>query len=98
MPVKEFWHGDRRLLRAYQTAYIRHNSYSAWVNGQYNSIAIGIALQPSEKHSKKPKIPYPKWEDPIKKEKETLSQEEMEREYRRKMVKELDVLRKRFLR
>lgn len=45
MPLDEFWHGDVRLLEAYQKAYMRNVSYTAWFNGMYNRIAVEIGAK-----------------------------------------------------
>lgn len=68
MPLNEFWHGDLRLFEAYQKAYIRHISYTAWCQGNYNRIAVEIGAKNSMITKKSDHID--KWlefDDPIEK-------------------------------
>ena len=66
MPLKEFWYGDTRLLKAYQMAYYRSISYNAWLQGQYTHLAYGLVLADAfSKNGSKHK--YPKWKDPMEK-------------------------------
>lgn len=66
MPINEFWYGDIELLDCYKTAYYRQQSYSAWLQGQYNFVAFSVVISNVfAKHGDK-KAEYPDWEDPIK--------------------------------
>lgn len=68
MSLSDFWHGDIRLLSAYQKAYIRDKSYTAWVFGNYSMFATergvrnAMATKTSEIDRK-----WIKWEDPLEK-------------------------------
>jgi hypothetical protein len=64
MPLDEFWHGDMRLLKAYQVAYFKKASFEAWQNGFYSNVAVSLALGNAfAKKGAKPEK-YPKWQDP----------------------------------
>lgn len=83
MTDNEFWYGDTRLLSVCQKAYLRDKSYTAWLQGQYNSISFGIVL--SNSFAKKGTSPkeYPKWKDPIPKpQKEIITKENLEEKFR----------------
>jgi hypothetical protein len=40
MTAEQFWHGDVRLIGAYEKAYYRNLTFSAWVQGNYQMIAV----------------------------------------------------------
>ena len=65
MPIKEFWYGDTRLLKAYQIAYYRSISHNAWLQGQYAYVAFATTM--ANAFSKSGKAEYPKWKDPMEK-------------------------------
>lgn len=65
MPLKEFWYGDVRLLKAYQMAHYRNVSYNAWLQGQYNSVAYGVVLANAFSKNGSTKSEYPQWKDPM---------------------------------
>ena len=67
MSLDDFWHGDMRLLSAYQNAYLRNVEYTAWKQGNYNSIAFSVAMGNAFKKKGAASIEYPKWQDPIEK-------------------------------
>lgn len=65
MTPTQFWYGDPRLLGVYQKAFIRNQSYNAWLQGQYNAVAYNIVMANAfAKKGTKPKE-YPKWKDPF---------------------------------
>ena len=67
MPIKEFWYGDTRLLKAYQMAYYRGVSYNAWLQGQYSHTAFAVVMANAFSKSGGKKAEYPKWKDPMEK-------------------------------
>ncbi len=87
MPLNEFWHGDMRLLSAYQIAYLRKTDYEAWKNGAYANIGISIAISNSFRNKcSKPEI-YPNWKDPIPKKHITkLTKENLEIKFRKEQI------------
>lgn len=89
MPLKEFWHGDMRLLSVYQKAYLRNTSYVAWVNGQYNTIAHSIALSNGfASKGQKPKE-FPQWQDPAEKiSKPKITKDNIEEEFRKEQARQ----------
>jgi hypothetical protein len=76
MPTSEFWYGDTRLLGVYQKAFIRNQSYNAWLQGQYNATAFGIVLANSFAKKGAKLAEYPEWKDPIPKPPTTKKQQE----------------------
>ena len=83
MPVQEFWHGDMRLFGAYQKAYLRDKSFTAWINGQYNFTAKELSLANAFAKKGAKRNEYPKWKDPFEKEvKETITSENIEDKFR----------------
>jgi hypothetical protein len=82
MPLEEFWHGDLRLLKAYQAAYVRDKSYTAWINGVY-AFEANSKVSANANRTKKsdPVLKYDDWKDPIKSE-EVITQENVEQEFR----------------
>ena len=85
MPLDEFWHGDIRLFDAYQIAYRRNKSYTAWINGAYVFEASYKAIINGNRTKKSdPWLPYEGWEDPVKtKSKTIITQENLESEFRK---------------
>ena len=97
MPLDEFWHGDMRLLEAYQKAYLRDVSFNAWYQGQYNLSAFGVIMANAfAKKGQKP-AEYPKWKDPIHKElyRPKITKENIEKEFRKQQADQSDWLFKR---
>ena len=84
MPLNEFWHGDVRLLEAYEKAYLRNKSYTAWLNGVYIFEATNKAVSNGNRTKKSDPIEqYNDWVDPIKKKQKTqITQENLESEFR----------------
>jgi hypothetical protein len=83
MSTNEFWYGDPRLLGVYQKAFIRNQSYNAWLQGFYNSTAFGIVLHNSFAKKGTPPQEFPKWKDPICIiEKPKITHENLEEEFR----------------
>ncbi len=82
MRTDEFWHGDKRLLNAYQKAHYRRTYETAWINGLYVNIAIqNTAGNMFAKKGAKP-LEYPHEPfDPFK-EKKIITSENLESEYR----------------
>lgn len=88
MPLDEFWHGDLRLLEAYQKAYIRDKSYTAWVNGsrvfEANSKAVANGNRTKQSD---PVEQYSEWKDPIPNaQKPKITKENLENEFRREQA------------
>ena len=67
MPLKEFWYGDTRLFKAYQIAYYRSISHTAWLQGQYSYIGFATVMANAFSKSGSQKAEYPKWKDPMEK-------------------------------
>lgn len=67
MPIKEFWYGDTRLLKAYQMAHYRSVSYNAWLQGQYSYTAFAVVMANAFSKSGSKKAEFPKWKDPMEK-------------------------------
>lgn len=89
MPLNEFWHGDMRLLSAYQKSYIRGTHYSAWVQGQYNEAAYGVIMSNAFSKKGQKQAEYPKWKDPLEKiQKPRIKKENLEEEFRKQQVKQ----------
>jgi hypothetical protein len=85
MPLDEFWHGDLRLLEAYQKAYVRNVSYVAWRQAEYNRFAmeIGAKNAMATKDSQRIKD-WMEWKDPVQtKSKTIITQENLESEFRK---------------
>lgn len=88
MPLDEFWHGDMRLLEAYQIAYYRDVTYRAWVAGNYNMVAVEKgarnALATKQEHIDRTWVEY---KDIIKKEEKTvITKENLEEEFRKSQI------------
>jgi hypothetical protein len=90
MPLDEFWHGDLRLLDAYQKAYIRDKSYTAWLNGVYVFEANSKAIANGNRTKKSDKVEqYEDWKDPIKKlKKPIVTTENLEEEFRKQQAEQ----------
>lgn len=84
MPLDEFWHGDMRLLEAYQKAYIRDKSYTAWLNGARIFEANSKVSANANRTKKSDKVEqYDEWKDPITtKSKSIATKENAEIEFR----------------
>jgi hypothetical protein len=84
MPLEEFWHGDIRLLDAYQKAYIRDKSYTAWINGASIFEANSKVSINSNRTKKSDKVEqYGDWKDPCEtKRKVKITEENLESEFR----------------
>lgn len=93
MPLDEFWHGDMRLLEAYQKAYIRNVSYSNWLQGQYNFAAFGITMANAFAKNGAKRQEYPQWQDHFAK-KKVITTENLESEYRDLQKNQNDFIRK----
>ena len=84
MPLNEFWHGDVRLLDAYQKAYMRDKSYTAWLNGVYIFEADSKVSANANRTKRTDKVEqYGDWKDPIPKKKKTITKENLEGEFRK---------------
>lgn len=84
MPLDEFWHGDLRLFEAYQKAYIRDKTYTAWINGAYVFEANSKAIYNGNRTKRTDKAQeYSRWQDPIPKKKKIITQENLESEFRK---------------
>jgi hypothetical protein len=84
MPLNEFWHGDLRLFEAYQIAYIRDKSYTAWLNG-VRIFEANSKISHNENRAKPSDkvLQYDDWKDPIEsKYKYTMTADEVEQEFR----------------
>ena len=83
MTTNEFWYGDTRLLGVYQKAFIRNQSYNAWLQGQYNATAFGIVLANAFAKKGTPPTEYPRWQDPIPQlPQEIITKENIEQKFR----------------
>lgn len=84
MPLNEFWHGDLRLLEAYQKAYIRDKSYTAWLNGARIFEANSKVSANANRTKKTDKVEqYDDWRDPISTKKKKITEENLESEFRK---------------
>lgn len=84
MPLDEFWHGDLRLFEAYQKAYLRDKSYTAWLNGAFIFEANSKAIANGNRTKRSDKVQeYAQWKDPIPKKKKIITQENLESEFRK---------------
>ncbi len=91
MPLNEFWHGDMRLFEAYQKAYYRDKSFSAWYNGQYvfeglnKAIYNGFGRQRKSDKAEE----YLPWKDPMERfDKPVISKENVEEEFRKQQAQQ----------
>ena len=83
MPLDEFWHGDLRLLDAYQKAYYRDKSYTAWINGARIFEANSKISANENRRKTTDKVEqYSEWKDPFET-KTKITQENLESEFRR---------------
>ena len=83
MPLDEFWHGDLRLLEAYQKAYMRDKSYTAWINGAFIFEANSKVNANANRTKKSDKVQeYAQWKDPIPKKKKIITNENLEEVFR----------------
>lgn len=92
MPLDEFWHGDMRLFEAYQKAYYRDKSYSAWCNGVYVFEGISKAIYNGFGRTKKSDKAeeYSTWKDPMEKyDKPRITKENVEIEYRKQQAAQM---------
>ena len=89
MPLNEFWHGDVRLLEAYQKAYMRDKSYTAWLNGAYIFEANSKINANANRTKRTDKVHnYADWKDPIPKKKKTITEENLEGEFRKTQLEQ----------
>ena len=89
MPLNEFWHGDVRLLDAYQKAYMRDKSYTAWLNGVYIFEADSKVSANANRTKRTDKVhSYEDWKDPIPKKKKIITKENLEGEFRKVQVEQ----------
>lgn len=83
MSTEEFWHGDMRLLEAYQKAYMRNVSFTAWQQGQYTNIAFSVVMSNAFAKKGTNKAEYPQWKDPFDSlQKKVITSENIEEEFR----------------
>ena len=89
MTVDEFWHGDMRLLDAYQKSYYRKISYEKWLEGQYNLVAFGVTLSNAFAKKGSPPARYPQWKDPMEKyTRPRITEDNLEEEFRKQQVEQ----------
>lgn len=89
MSAEEFWHGDMRLLEARQKAYMRNVSYTAWQQGQHNSVAFSVVMANAFAKKGAKKQEYPNWEDPMEKLcKKVITKENIEEEFRKQQAQQ----------
>ena len=83
MPLDEFWHGDLRLLGAYQKKYYRDKTYTAWINGVRIFEANSKVSMNANRTKKSDKVEtYSDWKDPFEK-KKVITKENLETEFRK---------------
>ena len=91
MTEYQFWHGDMRLLQAYQKAYLTNISYTSWQQGYYNNVAYSIVMSNAfAKKGSKPKE-YPKWDNPVEKMFKKAKRKkiiDVESEFRKQQIKQ----------
>lgn len=89
MPLHAFWHGDMRLLDAYQKAYMRDRSYTAWLNGNYTMVAHSIAFSNAFAKKGQKQQEYPQWKDPMERySKPKITKENREVEARKEQLRQ----------
>lgn len=89
MPIDEFWYGDMRLLQAYQKAFIRNQSYNAWLQGQYNYLAYSVVMANVFAKKGARQAEFPKWTDPMARfEKPKITKENLEQEFRKQQAEQ----------
>ena len=89
MPTNEFWFGDLRLLSIYQKSHITNQSYNAWLQGQFTTLAHNIALSNAFAKKGTPPKEYPQWVDPMTKyEKPLITKENVEYEFRKQQAEQ----------
>lgn len=95
MPLAEFWHGDLRLLTAYEKAYFRDVSYRAWWTGMYGQLAVSQGVNNAFAKSDSQRAPFPKYEDVVQKvdRKRTITKQNLEIEFRKQMTAQNEWLR-----
>ena len=88
MTEEQFWYGDLRLLNAYQTAYYRHTSYVAWINGARIFEASNKAVSNGNRTKTTDKVEqYDDWVDPMEKlYKPIITKENLEEEFRKQQA------------
>jgi hypothetical protein len=95
MPLNEFWHGDMRLFDAYQKAYYRNISFTAWYNGQHIFEGLNKAIYNGFGRKRKAdKIEeYSTWKDPFEKfDKPRITKENAEAEFRKQQADQMSWL------
>jgi hypothetical protein len=99
MSEYQFWHGDMRLLSVYQKAYLRDRAEKIYMQANYQSVAMEIAVgnalatKKSNKHSFGEIVKY---KDPIEKiadKQEKITKENLETKFRQDMMKQQNWLR-----
>lgn len=90
MPLEEFWHGDIRLLKAYQTAYYRKTSYEAWSYGdRFNEVLCKALYNSFGRQKKSDKAEeYSSWVDPIEKLKKRTYNGDIEETFRKQQAEQ----------
>ena len=89
MPLDEFWYGDMRLLSAYQKAFIKNQSYNAWLQRLYNSEAGYVAVRNNLATKKTEQIKYGDYVDSMAKfEKPKITKENLENEFRKQLAEQ----------
>lgn len=91
MSLDDFWHGDLRLLKAYQQAYFRDVQYKAWWNGQYSFAGMSGAIYNNfNEKSKNQPFKYPKYEDFTEKlfSEPKITKENLEYEFRKEQIRQ----------
>jgi hypothetical protein len=89
MPVDEFWYGDMRLLAAYQKAFIRNQSYNAWLQGKYSFTGHSIAMANAFAKKGAKREEFPDWKDPFEKfERRKITEENLESEFRKQQAEQ----------
>ena len=94
MTDSQFWYGDTRLLKAYQIAYYRDKSYTAWLNGAYVFEAQSKVSSNANRTKKTdPVEQYSTWKDPFEHNyKPKITQENIEEEFRKSQLNQNDWL------
>jgi hypothetical protein len=97
MTPEQFWHDDLRLLEVYQKAYLRHTSYMAWLNGQYDNIAFSVVMANAFAKKGSNRAEYPKWQDPINViQKPKITKNNIEQEFRNLQLNQTNWLKSRY--
>lgn len=94
MPLDEFWHGDMRLLEAYQKAYYRDKNYTAWLQGSYSKVSVEMGVRNALAAKKKDRISeWVELKDPMEKfSKPKITEDNLENEFRKQQANQQDWL------